>query len=99
VQPPALAALFPQAWEQGWRPSAWAPVIAEGIGNVAARCGLPRDQRVPMQHLRSTLLGMLLYAKALDDAATAMTAAIVEQALTETGLHETWGRYAAMVRK
>lgn len=99
VQPPALAALFPEAWEQGWRPSGWAATIAEGIGNVAARCALPRDQRIPMQHLRSTLLGMLLFAKALDDANAPVTASVVEQALTDTGLHETWGRYAAMVRK
>ncbi len=99
VQPPAVAALFPQAWQDGWRPNGWATVIAEGIGNVAARCGLPREQRIPMQHLRSTLLGVLAYAKALGDPHTPIPVEVVEQALTETGLNETWGRYAAMVRK
>lgn len=99
VQPPALAALFPEAWAAGWRPSAWAKVIVEGAGNVAVKCGLPRDQRLPMQHLRSILLGMLAYVKALNDPRVAMEAKIVEEALADTGLNETWARYAALVRK
>ncbi len=89
VQPPAVAGLFPEAWAKGWRPSAWSATLGEGIRAAAIKCGLAKDQRVPMQHLRSTLIGMLLYAKALNDPHAPMTANIVTKALTDTGLTET----------
>jgi hypothetical protein len=97
--PPAVAALFPEAWEAGWRPSKWAPVVVDGIAQVAARAGLPRDQRIPMQHLRSTLLGLLLYAMALRDPDAKISTDEVVKALTDTGIHETWSKYAALARK
>jgi len=98
-QPPAVAALFPDAWAAGWRFSSWAPVVAEGIAQVAARSGLPRDQRIPMQHLRSTLLGLLLYVIALKDPYAEISVENVIKALCDTGIHETWAKYAALSRK
>jgi hypothetical protein len=98
MQRPAVASLFPEAWEAGWRPSAWAPALAEGVESMAQKCGLPKDYRIPMQHLRSTLIGLLLYTKANDDPYVTITPDVVQRALGKTGIQDTWARYAAARR-
>ena len=99
TQPPSVAALFPEAWTAGWRPSTWAPVLVEGVASFAEGCNLPRDQRLGMQHLRSTFVAMLELARSLNDHNTLMTKEIVYGFLDEIGLRSTWSRYAALAQK
>lgn len=99
TQPPPVAAIFPDAWAKGWRPSVWGPALVEGLARFATSCGLPKDQRVGMQHLRSTFVAMLHRARSLDDPHTPMTPEVVVGYLEEIGLRNTWQRYAALGQK
>lgn len=98
-EPSRLASLVPDAWAAGWRPSTWAPTVVAGLSQFAAECGLPKEQRVGMMHLRSVYAAMLTLAKSLDDPHTPMKPETVVGYLNEIGLRRTWSRYAAMGQK
>ena len=94
--PPAVAAIFPQEWNAGWRLSTWAPVLVEGIRMAAGKAGLPPDQRIPMQHLRAALIDLISYANKVGDPYFALKPELVVQALGKSGLLNSWTRYAAV---
>jgi hypothetical protein len=96
---PPVALLFPDAWAEGWRLARWLQPITQGFADIASRCSLPRDQRVPFQHLHSTLLSCVLYVQALGDPFAEMTPEVVHAAIADTGLHGTWARYASLAKK
>lgn len=99
TQPPPVAALFPEAWASGWRPSTWAPIVVEAVADFAASCNLPRDQRLGMQHLRSTFAAMLQRARDHNDPNVVMTKEVVYGFVEEIGMRNTWTRYAALAQK
>lgn len=96
--PAAVANLFPKAWEEGWRPSAWTGAIIEGLAVAAVKNGLPRDQRIPLQHLRGCVLWQIMMMKAAGDPWLPVTSQTVVAALEELGLAANWARYAAAKR-
>lgn len=97
--PPRVAEHFPEAWAKGWRPSRWTPVITEGFAMMAAKCHLPRDQRIPMGYLRAVLVSLVLKAKTLDNPLFDATPEDVVNALIEVGLNNSWTKYASVRRK
>jgi hypothetical protein len=96
--PPAVALVFPEAWEAGWRPSQWTQAIKDGIALVAMKNNLSRDQRVPLQHLRACIIWQIMHQKAAGDPWIKVTPQMVVLALEESGLAGSWTRYAAAKR-
>jgi hypothetical protein len=73
--------------------------VVEAVADFAASCNLPRDQRLGMQHLRSTFAAMLQRARDHNDPNVVMTKEVVYGFVEEIGMRNTWTRYAALAQK